>query len=138
VHDSAAADDEGDFPSCLLCTEPLRVVAFGACNHASCCEKCMLRLRMCYQNYACPMCKQPKDAIVIAPWREDLPDFAEYAASRQPASRVMHQLGNGVVYVDKYDARRAGRPATMTGTGTGAMPPTLGLRRRGVCCSTGC
>jgi len=131
VHDSAAADDEGDFPSCLLCTEPLRVVAFGACNHASCCEKCMLRLRMCYQNYACPMCKQPKDAIVIAPWREDLPDFAEYAASRQPASRVMHQLGNGVVYVDKYDARRAGEARDHDGDGDGgdatdARPSTSG------------
>ena len=78
------------------------MVAFGACNHKDSCEKCMLRLRMCYENYACPVCKQPKDEIVIAPYREGLPDFSEYKASRVPASRVVNQLGDGVVYVDKY------------------------------------
>ena len=97
------ADDDDAYPSCLLCCEPMRVVAYGACNHKAACEKCLLRLRMCYKNYACPMCKQPKDEIVVAPFREPLPDFAEYKAGRKPASRIVNQLGDGVVYVDKYD-----------------------------------
>ena len=80
----------------------MRVVAYGACNHKAACEKCLLRLRICYKNYACPMCKQPKDEIVVVPYREDLPDFAEYKASRRPASRIVNQLGDGVVYVDKH------------------------------------
>ena len=116
-----ADGDVDEFPSCLLCCEPMRVVAYGACNHKAACEKCLLRLRICYNNYACPMCKQPKDEIVIAPYREGLPDFAEYKASRQPASRIVNQLGDGVVYVDKHtDAADNGKDPSSQASGRGS------------------
>lgn len=35
----------------------LQVIAVGSCNHQSICAKCTIRLRLCYNKRACPLCK---------------------------------------------------------------------------------
>ena len=137
--ENARHADDDDYPSCLLCCEPMRVVAYGACNHKAACEKCLLRLRICYKNYACPMCKHPKDEIVIAPYREELPDFAEFKASRRPASRIVNQLGDGVVYVDKHIPVTAddSKPSHASSTGSTLLNRVLNMVGRSCPACTG-
>jgi hypothetical protein len=88
--------------TCLLCCEPMNVVSFGECNHRASCEKCCLRLRMCYNNMDCPMCKQELREIVLAPCRANIPPFNAYKKDASLSSRITKQLGPGVVMVDSY------------------------------------
>ena len=88
--------------TCLLCCEPMNVVSFGECNHRSSCEKCCLRLRMCYNNMDCPMCKRELQEIVLAPCRANIPSFSVYKKDTSLSSRITKQLGPGVVMVDSY------------------------------------
>jgi hypothetical protein len=98
--------DPSSLPSCILCCEPMHVVAFGECGHKASCEKCLLRLRMCYKNYDCPMCKHEMREIVLAPWRDPMPQFSDYKSKMVESSRIVKQLGDGIVYVDKCDHDR--------------------------------
>ena len=43
----AAADD------CIICCEPLLLVAVGRCNHSNVCAKCCLRSRLCFGDTKC-------------------------------------------------------------------------------------
>ncbi|KAI8111744.1 hypothetical protein M9435_004243 [Picochlorum sp. BPE23] len=94
-------------PICILCCEPMEVMSFGECNHWASCYKCCLRLRMCYDNTECPMCKKELRDIVIAPWRKSMPKFSEYVRGTLPYKihRVDLKLGPGVVMVDDPPGR---------------------------------
>lgn len=98
-----------DRPICILCCDPMSVVSFGACNHMTACAKCCLRLRICYSNLECPMCKKEMKEIVLAPWRgeESMPSFSRYMNDAALSSRITNsQLGPGVVYVDKWHEQK--------------------------------
>jgi hypothetical protein len=42
--------------TCLICTEEIKIAAFGQCNHPIC-HLCCLRLRALYKSNQCPYCK---------------------------------------------------------------------------------
>lgn len=106
--ETIAADKDEDHmaekPICILCCDPMSVISFGACEHRSSCEKCCLRLRMCYSNLDCPICKKELKEIVLAPWRggKPIPPFSAYQSDTSLSSHVTSQLGPGVVLVDKW------------------------------------
>lgn len=101
-------NDTHERPSCILCCDPMSVVSFGSCDHRTACEKCCLRLRICYSNLDCPMCKKELKEIVLAPWREEepIPPFSVYKVNSSLSSRIVSQLGPGVVLVDKWDKHK--------------------------------
>lgn len=101
-------DAHQERPVCILCCEPMDVVAFGACDHRTACGKCCLRLRICYSNLQCAMCKKELKEIVLAPWRdeEQIPKFSVYKKDASLSSRVVTQLGPGIVFVDSWDPRK--------------------------------
>ena len=99
--------EDESMPMCILCCEPMEVMSFGECNHWASCYKCCLRLRMCYDNTECPMCKKELRDIVIAPWRKDMPKFSEYVRGTLPYKihKIDLKLGPGVVMVDDPPGR---------------------------------
>ena len=61
---------------------PLAALAGLAQQHAppvshcsEACALCTLRLRLCYGKEECALCKLHLDAVVVTPWRPDLPDW---------------------------------------------------------------
>ena len=57
---AAAADIAGPgeaAPHCLVCCSPMAEVGLGACNHREVCGQCTLRMRLCYDQRDCPLCK---------------------------------------------------------------------------------
>ena len=45
--------------------EPFFAVAIGPCEHDQVCARCCLRLRMCYGDNRCPLCKNVNKQIVV-------------------------------------------------------------------------
>ena len=54
--DTDSSDEEG-VPSCVVCCERLTEVKVGPCGHRQVCAICCLRLRLCYDDTRCPLCK---------------------------------------------------------------------------------
>jgi len=54
------------------------------------------------------MCKKELKEIVLAPWREEepIPPFSVYKVNSSLSSRIVSQLGPGVVLVDKWDKHK--------------------------------
>ncbi|KAK9831172.1 hypothetical protein WJX74_005907 [Apatococcus lobatus] len=63
---SSLPNEEELAADCLLCCEPLEVVAVGMCNHRNICAKCTIRLRLCYNKRLCPLCKTHNAQVVLA------------------------------------------------------------------------
>ncbi|KAK9811123.1 hypothetical protein WJX73_004439 [Symbiochloris irregularis] len=80
-------------------------VAIGKCNHKDVCARCCLRLRLCYQDIKCPMCKTELADVVLALSRPDLPDWA-YFQSHLDKLAFMPSWARGVGVEDlKVDRR---------------------------------
>ena len=62
----AQEDDVQQHPLCLICCTHMAEVGFGQCNHGEVCGGCTLRLRLCYGNRDCPLCKAQLDEVGAA------------------------------------------------------------------------
>ncbi|GAX86308.1 hypothetical protein CEUSTIGMA_g13720.t1 [Chlamydomonas eustigma] len=61
-------EEESSSFTCCVCCEPFFAVAVGACEHSEVCARCCMRMRMCYQDKRCPLCKhQNLDVVVMRP-----------------------------------------------------------------------
>jgi hypothetical protein len=49
--------DHGEF-TCIICCGSSSAVAVTPCGHHEVCAQCTLRLRLCYKDSHCPLCKQ--------------------------------------------------------------------------------
>jgi hypothetical protein len=54
---AAAGDGEDERITCVVCLEQPLAIAVGPCDHHQLCALCCLRLRMCYKDNRCPLCK---------------------------------------------------------------------------------
>lgn len=43
----------------------LQVVAVGSCNHKEVCARCALRMRLNYEDIACPLCKAELPEVLL-------------------------------------------------------------------------
>ena len=46
-----------DSPTCLICTEKIKVFAIGECGHSDFCWKCILTQRTKMEKLECAYCK---------------------------------------------------------------------------------
>ncbi|KAL0054967.1 hypothetical protein WJX82_005281 [Trebouxia sp. C0006] len=94
---SASADNQ---PVCLLCCEPIKVMAVGKCNHKEICAECILQMVMLYKNSQCPLCKGELDQIVITPWVDpEPPDWSHWVS-------ILHQLWHKPQWCPKFFVSR--------------------------------
>ena len=42
---------------CILCVEPVKIVAISECNHSPICYLCMIKMRIINKTPLCPICK---------------------------------------------------------------------------------
>lgn len=111
--DSAHSDlPESGPPHCLLCTNPSDLISFGSCDHHVACGACCLRLRKCYGRADCPLCKTDLPEVVVAPWRQDLPNFEFFAtlAPNAAACSKPGELGPGRILADRWQPQ--GQPSS--------------------------
>ncbi|KAI8873123.1 hypothetical protein GQ42DRAFT_109023, partial [Ramicandelaber brevisporus] len=78
---------------CVICTEPLKIVAVPPCNHHMC-YLCNLRLRSLYKSNECPYCKVESTNVI----------YAEYDASKLAE---MHDSKLGIDFYDKQSKDKA-------------------------------
>ncbi|KAI3426465.1 hypothetical protein D9Q98_008832 [Chlorella vulgaris] len=106
----AAQGAHPEAPHCLVCCSEMREVGIGACNHKQVCGTCTLRLRLCYDRRDCPLCKTELKEVVVAPWRPELPDWADYAAHPEWVARTKRWAG-GKICADRWSGGgRRGAP----------------------------
>jgi E3 ubiquitin-protein ligase ZNF598 len=72
-------------PPCLVCCSEMALVSLGSCDHKAVCGRCCLRLRLCYGDARCPLCKAELTEAVVAPWAAAPSRFADRRAFRSPA-----------------------------------------------------
>jgi hypothetical protein len=53
--------------TCIICSDPIKFVAFGKCDHGMLCSECALRSRILFKSNACPYCKTDLERIVVTP-----------------------------------------------------------------------
>ena len=71
----------------------LQVAMVGHCNHKDICANCGLRMRICYDKMACPLCKAELKEVVMTPWRpEGVPDWTNL-------QRDMHHMWTNLSWV---------------------------------------
>lgn len=99
-----------DAEHCVVCCEPMLDVAVGPCNHQQVCARCCLRLRLCYDDQKCPLCKTVLSEVIVARWRPDMPSFSEAISSK--ASLWQRRLWARGVLVDDSSAL-ASRPGQL-------------------------
>jgi hypothetical protein len=68
--------DDVDAVYCLTCCEPIAYFALGPCNHRDLCDKCSLRMRECYKDNSCPLCKNAIDQVIYT--RDENKKYEEY------------------------------------------------------------
>ena len=95
-------------PLCSVCTDPIHAVALTPCNHKAVCALCALRLRLCYGDDKCPLCKAPAAEVVICWWSPRVPDWGAFAA-RLGSLSSKPGWARGV-FVDDGAPRGAPRP----------------------------
>ena len=80
-------------------------MAVGACEHNQVCARCCLRLRICYDDNRCPLCKAPNSEIIVARPRADgtVQTFAELSAQR-PQLWSNKSWAKGVLVAPGIDA----------------------------------
>ncbi|GIL90585.1 hypothetical protein Vretifemale_18218 [Volvox reticuliferus] len=62
------SDDDEETLTCVICCEAAPAVVIGSCGHSHTCAKCCLRLRLCYRDLRCPLCKAVnKEVVVVRP-----------------------------------------------------------------------
>ena len=105
-------------------------MAVGACEHNQVCARCCLRLRICYLDNRCPLCKAPNAEVVVARLRADgtVPTFAELSAQR---TQLWRNKGwaKGVLVATGGDTVSEMSAAPSRGT----MPPPLHVSLMQVC-----
>lgn len=76
---------DGPAFQCCVCCEDATAVSVGQCDHHHMCAHCCLRLRLCYKDLRCPLCKQTNSEVVLMsqPAEGVVPKFAEL--QQQPA-----------------------------------------------------
>lgn len=68
--------DDSDAVYCLTCCEPIVFFALGPCNHRDLCDTCSLRMRECYKDNSCPLCKNSIEQVVYT--RDTSKKYEEY------------------------------------------------------------
>jgi len=102
--------------TCIVCCEDIEARAIGRCGHDSVCATCSLRMRLCYKQQRCPLCKDNLKEVVITRASCDSPAafFQEAMASKQ--KRLWHRKQWAPnVFVDTASdcqggGRRGGKP----------------------------
>lgn len=51
---------------CIVCCNPLKIVAFMSCGHSQVCAECCLRSRMLFKDRKCPLCKADRPEVLLA------------------------------------------------------------------------
>lgn len=69
--------EDVDAVYCLTCCEPVTYFALGPCNHRDLCDKCSLRMRECYKDNSCPLCKNAIEQVIYT--RDEHKKYEEYA-----------------------------------------------------------
>jgi hypothetical protein len=87
----AAVEQQAEIPSCVICTEPMEVVAIGTCGHAATCARCCLKTRLNYSNNKCPVCAVQQPLVIIVPWSQKLPAPPEATAAGKPVQGLFRQ-----------------------------------------------
>ncbi|EFJ49950.1 hypothetical protein VOLCADRAFT_120687 [Volvox carteri f. nagariensis] len=100
---SSGSDSEGETLTCVICCEEVAAVAVGSCGHSHTCARCCLRLRLCYRDLRCPLCKTVNNEVVVA--RPPLPpgtSFESLAGSQQQREALWQQpkWAKGVLVYD--------------------------------------
>jgi hypothetical protein len=54
---AAAIEEDVEKITCVVCLEHPTSIAVGPCDHHQLCAMCCLRLRLCYKDNRCPLCK---------------------------------------------------------------------------------
>ncbi|KAK9815654.1 hypothetical protein WJX72_007454 [[Myrmecia] bisecta] len=76
--------EPAEAPLCVVCCDVLKVAAVGVCNHKEVCARCSLRMRLCYGDMKCSLCKTDLPEVVMARWRpQGIPDWSAYEARRK-------------------------------------------------------
>jgi hypothetical protein len=75
-----ALADDSDAEYCLTCCEPVRYFALGPCNHRDLCDTCSLRMRECYKDHTCPLCKHAIEHVIYT--RDTTKKYEEYDAAQ--------------------------------------------------------
>ncbi|KAG1677941.1 hypothetical protein FOA52_001359 [Chlamydomonas sp. UWO 241] len=123
-------EDEDSF-TCCICCEPRSVVALGACNH-DVCARCSLRMRLCYGDTRCPLCKAVNTEVVVCrlPPVGPRPTFAQLTASRGELwARPM--WARGVLVADDDPGGPGGGPGGASASGGGTIGGGPGRGGRG-------
>ena len=68
---SAAARSHGPLKSCW--PQGALAVAVGKCNHKQVCARCCLRMRLCYKDTTCPLCKAEQTEVRSWPCQPTAP-----------------------------------------------------------------
>ncbi|GLI68491.1 hypothetical protein VaNZ11_012933 [Volvox africanus] len=65
---ASGSDGDEETLTCVICCEAASAVVKGSCGHSQTCAKCCLRLRLCYHDLRCPLCKAVnKEVVVVRP-----------------------------------------------------------------------
>lgn len=81
------------------------------------CATCCLRLRICYSDQKCPLCKQVNKEVVVLQWpgAVGVPRFSELQQRREWLREQPEQWGRGVrVYADPGRSAASRLPAHLT------------------------
>jgi hypothetical protein len=46
-----------EIPDCIICCDPIYLVALGKCNHVEACAICFMRRKVLCKDNQCPICK---------------------------------------------------------------------------------
>ncbi len=65
VPDVIDSEEDDNAPTCIVCTDKLKYVSLGPCNHNEVCSKCSLRSRVLLGNRSCFYCKSKQNRVVI-------------------------------------------------------------------------
>lgn len=92
---------------CIICCEKATEIAVGCCDHPQVCARCSLRLRICYKDQRCPLCKTKNEVVLYMrpPARYGAPNFTQLRGSAQNLHRIKWLKG-GYVYETPQDAKR--------------------------------
>ena len=101
----ADADDgasEQETLTCVICCDEVTAIAIGPCGHSHTCARCCLRLRMCYHDMRCPLCKAANQEVVVtrAPAPGQEPDRFEDLMQRRSSLWQRPKWSRGVLVND--------------------------------------
>lgn len=69
---------------------PPQAVSIGRCGHSDVCASCCLRLRLCYKQQRCPLCKDTlKEVVIVRLEQSSSATFADLMAHKD--TRLWHK-----------------------------------------------